>query len=75
VLAAIEGTAGVTAIDTSPGATVRLKDPPIAPDFALTEQLPAASAVTTPEVVIVATALFVEAQVTDVVRSFLLPSL
>jgi hypothetical protein len=54
---------------------VRLKDPPIAPDFALTEQLPAASAVTTPEVVIVATALFVEAQVTDVVRSFLLPSL
>ena len=32
--------AGVTAIETSPGATVRLKDPVTAPIFAMMEHVP-----------------------------------
>ena len=40
VLGATEGFAGVTAIETSPGATVTSKEPLTEPDVAFTEHVP-----------------------------------
>jgi hypothetical protein len=71
-----EAFAGVTAIDTNTGTvTVRLVEPPIAPDVAWIVVLPAATHVAKPTLVIVATAVFVDVQVTELVRFSVLPSL
>ena len=72
----IEGFAGVTAIDTSTGAvTVRFVDPLMAPEAAEIVALPVATPVASPPLVIVATAVFVELQVTELVRFCVLLSL
>jgi hypothetical protein len=68
--------AGVTAIDTNTGAvTVRLVEPPIAPEIAWIVVLPAATPVAKPPLAIVATAVFVELHVTKLVRFAVLASL
>jgi len=68
--------AGVTAIETNTGAvTVRLVEPPIPPEVAWIVVLPAATPVAKPALVIVATAVFDEVQVTELVRFAVLPSL
>ena len=75
-LLVIEGFAGVTAIDTSTGAvTVRFVDPLIDPEVARIVVLPVATPVASPPLVIVATAVFVELQVTELVRFCVLLSL
>jgi hypothetical protein len=75
-LLAIEGFAGVTAIETSIGVvTVRFVDPLIEPDAADIVVLPVATPVARPALVIVATAVFVELQVTELVRFCVLLSL
>jgi len=72
---AIEGFAGVTAIDTSDAATVRFVVPLIEPEVADIVVLPVATPVASPALVIVATAVFVELQVTELVRFCVLLSL
>lgn len=76
VPSAIEGFAGVTAIDTKvAGVTVRLLDPLIAPDVALMLAFPTATAFTSPVLETVAVAAEEELQVAVLVRSCVLPSL
>ena len=71
----IEGLAGVTAIDTSVGAvTVRVVDTVTEPEAAPILVLPCASVVASPELPIVATAVFEELHATEPVRSRALPS-
>ena len=68
---AIEGFAGVTAIDTSVGTvavTVSVVDPLIAPEAALIVLVPAATPVANPPAVIVATVVVCELQVTEPVK-------
>ena len=66
---AIEGFAGVTAIDTSAGAvTVRVVVPLTAPDAALIVLVPVATAVANPPPVIVATVVVCELHVAVLVR-------
>ena len=70
---AIEAPAGVTAIDTNDGLTVRVVDPEIDPEVALIVVVPLATALARPidpaTLLMVATVVFVELQVTDWVRS------
>lgn len=76
VPSAIEGFAGVTAIETMvAGVTVRLLEPLIAPDVALMLALPTARALTSPLLVTVAVVAKEELQVAVLVRSCVLPSL
>src|ERR1700735_2504679 len=64
-----EGFAGVTAIDTSVAAvTVRVVEPLIAPETALIVLVPGATPVAIPPVVMVATPVVAELQVTELVR-------
>ena len=73
---AIDGLAGVTAIDSNVGAvTVSPVEPLIDPEVALIVVLPAATPVARPALVIVATAVFVELHVTELVRFCVLLSL
>jgi hypothetical protein len=73
---AIEGFAGVTAIDCNVAAvTVRVVEPVIDPDLALMEEVPVATADAKPEALIVATVVVAEAQVTLLVRFCVLLSL
>ena len=66
---AIDGPAAVTAIDCSvAGFTVRLVDPPTLPDVAVILLLPTATAVANPELLIVATLVVADIQVTELVR-------
>ena len=69
----MEAAAGVTAIDTNDGLTVRVVDPEIDPEVALIVVVPLATAVARPidpaTLLMVATVVFVELQVTDWVRS------
>jgi hypothetical protein len=71
---AIDGLAGVTAIETSPAFTVRLAVPVTLPSFALMVLAPAALAVTIP-VDAAVTAALDELQVTLLVRSCVGPLL
>jgi hypothetical protein len=67
---AIEGFAGVTAIDTSVGAvTVSFVVPSTAPEAALIVLVPAATPVANPPAVIVTTPVDCEVQVTELVKS------
>ena len=72
---AIEGFAGVTAIDTSVAVTVRLVDPLIVPDAAEIVVVPVATPVASPAPLIVPTAVLVELQVTELVKFWVLLSL
>jgi hypothetical protein len=73
---AIEGFAGVTAIDCSVAAvTVRVVDPVINPDLALMEEVPAATADAKPAALIVATLVVADAHVTVLVKFCVLLSL
>jgi hypothetical protein len=73
---AIEGFAGVTAIDTSVAeVTVSNVDPLTLPDVAMIVLVPAAFAVAIPAVVIVAAFVFWDCQLTEPVRFFVEPSL
>ena len=72
---AIEAFAGVTAIDTSVAVTVRFVEPLIEPEVARIVVLPVATPVASPALVIVAAAVFVELQVTELVRFWVLLSL
>jgi hypothetical protein len=73
---AIEGFAGVTAIDCNVAAvTVRVVDPVIDPDLALMEEVPVATAVARPAALIVATLVVADAHVTVLVKFCVLPSL
>jgi hypothetical protein len=68
---AIDGFAGVTAIDTSVGAvavTVRVVEPLMAPEAALIVVVPAATPVANPPVVIVATVVVCEVHVAVLVK-------
>ena len=72
----IEGFAGVTAIETNTGAvTVRVVEPLIDPDVAEIVVVPVPAAVASPALEIVATAVLVELQVTELVRFCVLLSL
>jgi hypothetical protein len=72
----IDGFAGVTAIETSTGpVTVRFVEPLIEPEVARIVVLPVATPDANPALVIVATAVFVELQVTELVRFCVLLSL
>jgi len=73
---AIDGFAGVTAMETS-AAAVTLKTAGglvMAPEAAVMLAEPAATAVASPEALMVATAVFEEAQVAVLVRLAVLPS-
>ena len=73
---AIDGFAGVTAIDCSVAAvTVRVVEPLIAPDVALIVEFPTAAPVARPVVLIVAVAVVPELHVTVLVRFCVVPSL
>jgi hypothetical protein len=70
-----EGLAGVTAIDTSPGAlTVKVVEAVTTPEAAPMVVAPCASAVASPELPIVAAEVFDELHATEPVRSSVLPS-
>jgi hypothetical protein len=72
--AAIEGFAGVTAIETSVGAVaVRVVEAATDPETAPIVEVPCTSDVARPEAAMVATAVDEEVQVTDVVRFCVLP--
>ena len=74
--AAIEGLAGVTAIDTSTGAvTVSVAELVILPNVALMLEMPVVTPVATPPDMIVATPRADELHVAVLVRSCVLPSL
>jgi len=67
---AIERLAAVTAIDASvAGVTVKLVEPPTAPEIACIVLVPVPVAVTAPPAVIVATLVVWELQITEPVRS------
>lgn len=68
VACAIEGAAGVIAIETSPGATVTLKEPEAEPDLAVIEQLPLLFAVSIPLAETEATVEFEELHIALLVR-------
>ena len=72
VLEAIDAFAGVIAIETSAGATVRLKDPLTAPTFAVMEQAPLALAVSIPPGATVAMLVSEELQFAELVKSCVL---
>ena len=73
---AIDGFAGVTAIDCSVAAvSVNTVEPTIAPDVALIVLVPAEAAVANPPALIVAVAVVPDAQVTEAVRFWVLLSL
>jgi len=72
---AIEVFAGVTAIDTSVAVTVRFVEPLIEPEVAMIVVLPVPAPVASPALVIVATEVLVELQVTILVRFCVLLSL
>jgi hypothetical protein len=73
---AIDGLAGVTAIDCSAAAvTVSTVDPTIAPEVALMVLVPTATAVANPPEPMVAVAVVPDAQVTEAVKFFVLVSL
>jgi hypothetical protein len=73
---AIDGFAGVTAIDCSVAAvTVRTVEPLIPPDVALIVEVPTPAPVARPPVLIVAVAVVPELQVTVLVRFCVVPSL
>ena len=73
---AIEGFAGVTTIETSVGAvTVRVVEPLIEPDAAEIVVVPVPTPVASPPLPIIAAAVFVELQVTELVRFCVLLSL
>jgi hypothetical protein len=73
---AMDGFPGVTAMDCSVAAvTVRVVDPVIDPDFALMEEVPAATAVASPAALMVATVVVADAQVTLLVKFCVLLSL
>ena len=75
VPAGIEGIAGVTAMETRvAGVTVRLVDPTIDPEVAVTLVVPTATLVATPAGLTVAIFEFAVPQLTELVRSFVLPS-
>ena len=75
-LTASDELAGVTAIETSVGAvTVRTVEPLIDPDVALIVDVPMATPVARPELLIVAVAVVSEAQVTELVMFCVLLSL
>ena len=72
---AIDALAGVMAIDASgAGVTVNPVEPVIVPEVAWMVVLPVATAVASPPVLMVATMVLVEAQVTVLVRFCVLPS-
>ena len=72
---AIEGTAGVIAIDTSAaGVTSRVVEPVTAPELALTDVLPTATLLAIPVVLIVATPVLPLAHTTLLDMSRVLPS-
>jgi hypothetical protein len=73
---AIEGFAGVTAIDCSVAAvTVRVVEPLIAPDVALIVEVPTPAPVASPAALIVAVVVVPEVQVTVEVKFCVVPSL
>ena len=72
---AIEAFAGVTAIDTSVAVTERFVEPLIEPEVAEIVVLPVPTPVASPPLVIVATAVLDELQVTELVRFCMLLSL
>jgi hypothetical protein len=73
---AIDGLAGVTAIDCKVAAvTVKTVDPTIAPEVALIVLVPTPAPVARPPVVMVAVVVVAEAHVTDAVRFCVLLSL
>jgi hypothetical protein len=71
----IDAFAGVTAIDTSVAVTVRFVEPLMEPEVARIVVEPVPTPVASPPLVIVATAVFVELQVTELVRFCVLLSL
>ena len=72
---AIDGFAGVTAIDTNAaGPTVRLVLPVTTPKVALIWELPWAAPVASPPAATVATALFDETQAAELVTTSIVPS-
>ncbi len=75
VFIAIEGFAGVTAIDTRPGVTVIAREPPTVPILAVTEHCPLALAVNIPPAATVAMVASEELQVAFAVTSLVLASL
>ena len=73
---AMDGTAGVTAMDCSVAAvTVNTVEPVIAPEVALIVELPLLTAVASPPAVIVATDGVAELHVAVLVRFCVVPSL
>jgi hypothetical protein len=72
---AIEVLAGVTAIDTSVGVTVKPVEPLTEPETASIVVLPTATPLARPAPLMVATAVLEELQVTELVRFCVLPSL
>jgi len=73
---AMEALAGVTAMETNTGdVTVRVVVPLMLPEAAWMVVLPVATPAAKPAPLIVATAVFVELQVTELVRFCVLPSL
>lgn len=75
VVAAMVRVAGVTAMETSFGAMVKLTDPLTAPMLAVTDTAPLACVVSTPPAPTVARAAGDVVQVTVEVRFWVLPSL
>ena len=72
---AIDGFAGVTAIDTrTAGPTVKVVPPVTPPKFALIWEVPGAAPLARPPAVMVATAELDETQVAELVRSSVDPS-
>src|ERR1700733_2890522 len=72
----IDGLAGVTAIDTNiGGVTVSVVEPLIEPELACIVVLPAPTPVASPPLVIVATVVLLEVQLTELVRFCWVPSL
>ena len=71
----IDGFAGVTAIDSnSAGPTVKVVLPVTPPDVALIWEVPCAAPVASPAALMVATAGLYDAQVAELVRFWVLPS-
>ncbi len=73
--AATEGSAGVTAMETSAGAvTVRVVEPETEPEVAEINEVPSLSVEAIPVALMVAVAVVAEAQVTEFVKFCVLPS-
>jgi hypothetical protein len=72
---AIDGFAGVTAIDCSVAVTVRVVEPLIAPDVALIVEVPTPAPVARPAALIVAVVVVPDDHVTVLVRFCVVPSL